>query len=278
VSIAAMNWVWEHSPTSGNERLVLLAIADCADDSGGNAWPSVGKLASKARLDPRTVQRVIARLEGDGHLIVERGAGRRGTNVYHVVIHSPQQDPRQTATPAERQGAAPVPGEGVAQLRQGRGGTAAPPEPPVPPVPPPPARETGERPPVDTPAVGGGGEPPDQPEAVRDFFHYLSPGWPLSQSQRHRLSPAITAAVALGWPPDKLAQHVGANIDGVRNAYAVLTVRLAELPGPPTAVVWRARPAWCGRCAPETRRIEHPDGTDGGRCPICHPLATAQIA
>jgi hypothetical protein len=29
VSIAVMNWVWANSLTSGNERLVLLALAEC---------------------------------------------------------------------------------------------------------------------------------------------------------------------------------------------------------------------------------------------------------
>lgn len=36
-----MTWVWDQSTTAGNERLVLLAIADTADDHGGNAWPSI---------------------------------------------------------------------------------------------------------------------------------------------------------------------------------------------------------------------------------------------
>jgi hypothetical protein len=88
-----MNWVWANSPTSGNERLVLLALADaCSRDDGTGCWPSAATIARKANISDRTVRRVIARLETDGHVIVHRGGGRAGaTNSYTVVtaIHSP---------------------------------------------------------------------------------------------------------------------------------------------------------------------------------------------
>ena len=94
-----MNWVWANSPTSGNERLVLLALADaCSRDDGTGCWPSAATIARKANISDRTVRRVIARLEVEGHLIVHRGGGRAGsTNSYTVVtrdrvIHSPGQD------------------------------------------------------------------------------------------------------------------------------------------------------------------------------------------
>jgi hypothetical protein len=47
MSIAAMNWVWVSSPTSGNERLVLLTLADAySRGDGTGCWPS-------ATLPPR---------------------------------------------------------------------------------------------------------------------------------------------------------------------------------------------------------------------------------
>jgi Helix-turn-helix domain len=96
MSIAVMNWVWANSPTSGNERLVLLALADaCSRDDGTGCWPSAATIARKANISDRTVRRVIARLEAGGHVIVHRGGGRAGvTNSYTVAtgIHSPGQN------------------------------------------------------------------------------------------------------------------------------------------------------------------------------------------
>ncbi|MBM0234635.1 helix-turn-helix domain-containing protein [Micromonospora sp. STR1_7] len=75
MSVRVMTWVWDHSPVGGTERLVLLAIADFAADDGSNAWPSLGTLARKARLDERTVRRIIRRLQDGGHLLVDVAAG-----------------------------------------------------------------------------------------------------------------------------------------------------------------------------------------------------------
>jgi len=90
VSLKAMNWVWDHSPAVGTELLVLLAIADNADDAGANAYPSTDTLARKTRLDTRTVQRVIRRLEERGHVVVDRGGGR-AANRYSMSLTIPQQ-------------------------------------------------------------------------------------------------------------------------------------------------------------------------------------------
>ncbi|WP_461119562.1 helix-turn-helix domain-containing protein [Saccharothrix stipae] len=72
-----MTWVWEHAEVAGTDLLLLLAIADAADDQGRNAWPSVADLARKTRLDERTVQRRLKRLHGRGDIAIEPGGGRR---------------------------------------------------------------------------------------------------------------------------------------------------------------------------------------------------------
>ncbi|GAB3832838.1 helix-turn-helix domain-containing protein [Dactylosporangium cerinum] len=84
MSIRVMTWVWDNSTASGNDRLVLLAIADNAGDDGGNAWPSLHTLARKTLLDVRTVRRALRRLEAGGHLFVGIAAGPRGANRYTV--------------------------------------------------------------------------------------------------------------------------------------------------------------------------------------------------
>ncbi len=109
-----------------------------------------------------------------------------------------------------------------------------------------------------------------------EFFDRLagmSPRWLLTRGQRRRLAPAVAGALAAGWTPDGLAEHVGANTAGIRNPAAVLAVRLSqpELPQPPPRAA--ERPPWCGRCNEHTSRREDADGADAGRCPECHPLA-----
>lgn len=86
MSVKVSSWVWEHSKTGGGDRLLLLAIADCADDDGDNAWPSVATLARKTQTADRTVQRGIERLEREGCVEVDRGAGRGGTHRYRVLM------------------------------------------------------------------------------------------------------------------------------------------------------------------------------------------------
>jgi hypothetical protein len=89
MSVRVMSWVFERSASTGSDRLTLLAIADRCNDEGSDAWPSVPRIAAKARLGLRTVHRSILRLEQIGELRVERTAGR--PNVYTVGTGDPCQ-------------------------------------------------------------------------------------------------------------------------------------------------------------------------------------------
>lgn len=81
-----MTQVWEHSRAAGGQLLVLLAIADFADDYG-KAWPSVSTLAKKARITKRHTQKVIKQLKDMGELVVDQGAsGHWGTNLYRITL------------------------------------------------------------------------------------------------------------------------------------------------------------------------------------------------
>lgn len=62
--------VFDYSQASGNDRLVLLAIAENANDDAREAWPSIREIARKANIDQRTVQRSIRRLQELGELAV----------------------------------------------------------------------------------------------------------------------------------------------------------------------------------------------------------------
>jgi Helix-turn-helix domain len=71
VSVYVSGWCWKHSEATGNDRLVLLAIADQANDDGEEAWPSQATIAERCRISTKTVQRSVQRLVEHGELSVE---------------------------------------------------------------------------------------------------------------------------------------------------------------------------------------------------------------
>lgn len=100
MSIGVMTWVWTHSQSRNGARLVLLAIADCASDDGGNAWPSIDTIRRKANLkSDRTVQAAIKELEVLGELKVTPNAGPNGVNRYTVIMRTPVLTTPESAPP-----------------------------------------------------------------------------------------------------------------------------------------------------------------------------------
>jgi len=85
MSIRKMNDVWRLSEQSGGKLLLLLAIADFANDAG-MAYPGIDTLAEKTRQSRRTVQRQLSDLEEEGEIAVEPGTGRSNTNTYWLLI------------------------------------------------------------------------------------------------------------------------------------------------------------------------------------------------
>lgn len=78
MSIHIMSDVWRNSPSSGGRLLVLLALADRANDEG-ICWPGVNELSNKARLGPRQVERVLKELERDGEIESPEGKPSKKT-------------------------------------------------------------------------------------------------------------------------------------------------------------------------------------------------------
>jgi len=76
MSVAATNYVWTQSPAEGADRLVLLALADFADESG-NCFGSWGKLEEKTRLARRTVADCLRRLQESGELVLVAKGSRK---------------------------------------------------------------------------------------------------------------------------------------------------------------------------------------------------------
>lgn len=93
MSVKVMSWVWDHSRSKKTERLVLLAIADCASDDGANAYPSMAELMRKTGLSERGVQYAVKNLMTMGELFVSANGGPRGCNRYRVIMSTPQAVP-----------------------------------------------------------------------------------------------------------------------------------------------------------------------------------------
>lgn len=88
MSVEVMACVWRSSRQKGGKLLVLLAMADFANDEG-LCWPSVATLAKKARLSDRQAQRALRELESDGEVALVKAGGRENgrarASVYRVV-------------------------------------------------------------------------------------------------------------------------------------------------------------------------------------------------
>ena len=83
MSVKVSQSVWAHSRAKGAELLLLLAIADVADDEGV-AYPSIATLARKIRMGERNTHYLVKKLCAAHELSVEIGAGPRGCNLFRV--------------------------------------------------------------------------------------------------------------------------------------------------------------------------------------------------
>jgi len=75
MSIKIMTAVWDREDLSSTQKLVLLALADWANDEG-LCWPSINRLATKASLTSRAVQKTIRSLEKVGFIRREEVLGK----------------------------------------------------------------------------------------------------------------------------------------------------------------------------------------------------------
>ena len=114
-----MTWAWQ-APLPLGPKIVLLALADSADDAG-ICWPGHRSLAAKCSVTVRTVQRTIAALQAQGQLLIEpryRQDGSRSSNRYRLPIETL---PRQIVM-GGRPGCRGAPDADVVAPRRGRRG------------------------------------------------------------------------------------------------------------------------------------------------------------
>lgn len=110
MSIAASKLVWERSRMSGSALVVLLALADHANDQM-EAWPSVPTLARLARIKERQARVIMHDLIEAGEIAMV-GTGPRGVVIYCITCAStpaPQCTPALECTPAPQCTPTPAP-------------------------------------------------------------------------------------------------------------------------------------------------------------------------
>lgn len=88
VSVSVMALVWR-ADLKSVEKLVLMKLADHANDDGENAWPAVELMAAECGCSERSVQRYLRALEERGLITMTRnGGGRHQTNCYRVELEA----------------------------------------------------------------------------------------------------------------------------------------------------------------------------------------------
>ena len=89
MSIEAYKAVWKRTRQNSGALNVLLAIADCTN-SEGTASLAMSTLADKVGMTKRNAQRCVRALEEAGELEVRRNQGRRGSNIYRILLNEPK--------------------------------------------------------------------------------------------------------------------------------------------------------------------------------------------
>lgn len=94
-----MSAIFDSLTLGPTERLVMLALADHADDEG-KCYPSILRLCDRTGLSERAVQNNIKKLVSQGYLSVNIGGGKGNANLYFVSPNPAANAPRTRCTPA----------------------------------------------------------------------------------------------------------------------------------------------------------------------------------
>jgi hypothetical protein len=99
MSWQATTWAMNQKVGNSGRKLLLLAIANYADENGV-CWPSQGRLARDTEASLDTVQRQTKKLVADYLLRIERPPKRRGqwqTFIYHLNFRADETRPQNAA-------------------------------------------------------------------------------------------------------------------------------------------------------------------------------------
>ena len=92
MSIRVMSYVWDIPLFKGSDKLVMLCLADHADDKG-ICWPSIDTIARKSGVSPTTVKTTLKKLEAGGWIFkknqfkkADTGRLVRSNNQYQLPV------------------------------------------------------------------------------------------------------------------------------------------------------------------------------------------------
>jgi hypothetical protein len=111
MSVKIMSQVWDHAPFEGAALLLLLALADAANDDGW-CWPSLETLQKKTRQPKRTVYAAIKTLLENGWLTKDKET-QKGRVYFRVSFPA---SPESSATIAQPSATIAQPSATIAQI------------------------------------------------------------------------------------------------------------------------------------------------------------------
>lgn len=85
MGIAAYKAVWGKSKSKGSERLVMLCLAEHADDSG-YCYPSLTTIANETKVSKRQVTRALQNLHDAGEIEYKPGDGRGNYSEFWILL------------------------------------------------------------------------------------------------------------------------------------------------------------------------------------------------
>lgn len=99
---------------SASQKLVLLCLADYAQEKDMKAWPSVSVIAEWSGLNRKSVIQAVKFLEDEGFLMVKKENGKG--NVYTLLTHTKNGTRTKIGT-GTKNGTSPVPKTGLDQYQ-----------------------------------------------------------------------------------------------------------------------------------------------------------------
>ena len=96
MSIDATTWAWKQRGLTPAQKLLLLSLADRAEEDH-TCWPSLRRLAADTGLTDRGIQKILAELETRGLIRRDMRAGK--STVYTLIGVTSREDMPRSATP-----------------------------------------------------------------------------------------------------------------------------------------------------------------------------------